>query len=94
MSPSTISIDPRATAASERKAEVYPSASSSGGEKNFQGARLVPMSVPEGQGYLWSIAWQKGEAEADEALMTGDFVKFDSDDPDDVIRWLLLAEDE
>jgi hypothetical protein len=53
-----------------------------------------PPIIPSAdQAYFWTAEWQRGEAEAEAELAAGDVVEFDSDDPNDVIRWLLDAED-
>lgn len=45
--------------------------------------------IPREEAYYWSMAWQDGERESLAGHARGDSVVFDSDDPNDVIRWLL-----
>jgi hypothetical protein len=49
--------------------------------------------VPRSQAYYWTRRWQEGERESLEAQASGEAVIFDSDDPTDIIRWLLEADD-
>jgi hypothetical protein len=51
-----------------------------------------PIIPPADQAYFWTAEWQHGEAEAEADLAAGDYVDFDSDDPNDIVRWLLDAE--
>lgn len=49
----------------------------------------MPAAIPADQAYYWSHGWQADVQEAREALLRGDYEEFDSDDPNDVARWLL-----
>lgn len=53
----------------------------------------IPLFVPSGQAYYWSILWQNDVRTSIAALEAGDYVDFDTDDPKDVARWLLSEED-
>lgn len=53
--------------------------------------RGVPAMIPRSQAYYWSRAWQAGEAEALEDLAAGRSRVFD--DPRDLARYLLSADD-
>ena len=53
----------------------------------------MPPSIPADQTYYWSIPWQDDVRASMEALARGDFVEFDSDDPNDIVRW-FLSDDE
>lgn len=53
----------------------------------------MPLFIPCNQAYYWSVAWQKDIRESIAALDAGDYEEFDSDDPNDVVRWLLGEED-
>lgn len=53
----------------------------------------IPLFVPSGQAYYWSILWQNDVRTSIAALEAGDYVDFDTDDPHDVARWLLSEED-
>ncbi len=54
----------------------------------------VPPSIPADQRYYWTHEWQRDIRESMRALADGEYVEFDSDDPNDVVRWLLDADDE
>jgi hypothetical protein len=54
----------------------------------------MPASIPSDQVYYWSALWQEGIREAMEALEAGDYEEFNSDDPNDVVRWLFSTDDE
>lgn len=53
----------------------------------------MPVFIPRDQAYYWSFPWQKDIRESMAALEAGDYEEFDSDDPNDVVRWLLSEED-
>lgn len=55
----------------------------------YQVQRNMTAAIPADQAYYWSAAWQAQEGESREALDRGDFVVFDSDDPNDIVRWLI-----
>lgn len=48
----------------------------------------VPLTIPTAQAYYWSGAWQQSERETLASFEAGNGVTFDSDDPDDIVRWL------
>jgi hypothetical protein len=50
--------------------------------------RSVPAFIRADEAYYWSFRWQEDVREAMEALAAGDYEEFDSDDPNDVVRWL------
>lgn len=50
--------------------------------------RHVPLTIPGAQEYYWHFEWQSGEREALAELETGQSVRFDGDDPQDIARWL------
>lgn len=56
-------------------------------------SRHMPLFIPRDQAYYWSFSWQKDIRESMAALENGDYEEFDSDDPNDVVRWLLSEED-
>lgn len=56
--------------------------------------RTVPLTIPRDQLYYWTGLWQDGVKVAREALDRGDYEEFDSDDPNDVVRWLLDPEED
>jgi hypothetical protein len=45
--------------------------------------------ISRDEAYYWSAAWQDGERESLTAHGRGESVVFDSDDPNDITRWLL-----
>ena len=59
-----------------------------------QRTRDIPFAVPRSQLYYWTRLWQEGVRLSHEALESGDFTEFMSDDPKDVVRWLFDAEDD
>ena len=50
--------------------------------------QTVPLTMPRSQAYYWRSTWQKAERANLAELDAGDRVRFDSDDPDDILRWL------
>jgi hypothetical protein len=53
----------------------------------------MPAFVSAEEAYFWTFAWQEGIREAMAEREAGNSRVFDSDDPDDVVRW-LLSDDE
>jgi hypothetical protein len=53
----------------------------------------MPAFVSAEEAYFWTFAWQEGIREAMAEREAGNSVVFGSDDPDDVVRW-LLSDDE
>lgn len=51
----------------------------------------MPAAIPADQRYYWSVPWQNDIREAVTALRAGEYEDFDSDDPNDVVRWLFDA---
>ena len=49
----------------------------------------MPAMIPADQAYYWSASWQQDIRDSMAALDAGDFEDFDSDDPNDVVRWFL-----
>lgn len=56
--------------------------------------RVAPMFIAADEAYYWSIPWQLDIQRSMKALSEGDYVEFDSDDPSDVVRWMLDVDDE
>jgi len=54
--------------------------------------RAIPFTIPADQAYYWSTEWQADVREAMAARAAGASLVFDSDDPDDIVRWLLSAD--
>ncbi len=57
------------------------------------GRRHVPLTLPSAQEYYWHFTWQEGERESLAELEAGIRIRFDSDDPEDIIRWLHAPDD-
>lgn len=75
---STLEIDPLAT----------ESTASARGQR-------VPIVMPAEQEYYWRFTWQNEERQCLIELETpGQYVTFDSDDPDDAARWLREPDSE
>jgi hypothetical protein len=53
----------------------------------------MPAAIPSDQAYYWSFAWQNDIRESLAALEAGEYEDFDSDDPNDVVRWFLSDDD-
>ncbi len=51
--------------------------------------RTMPAFLRADEAYYWSFKWQEDVREAMAARAAGDSVLFDSDDPNDAVRWLL-----
>ena len=54
-------------------------------------AKDVPILMSREQEHLFSSVWREGDRESMADIESGQFQVFDSDDPDDVVRWLLDA---
>jgi hypothetical protein len=52
----------------------------------------MPASIPSDQAYYWSANWQTDIRESLAALKAGEYVEFDSDDPNDIVRWFLSGD--
>ena len=50
--------------------------------------RTVPFMIERDQAYYWTQRWQDAINGTVADLQAGEFVRFDSDDPTDVARWL------
>ncbi len=53
----------------------------------------MPAAIPADRAYYWSVPWQHDVRDSMDALARGDYVEFDSEDPNDIVRW-FLADDE
>ena len=49
-------------------------------------------AIPRDELDYWSFTWKRDEEESRLAREAGDSVVFDSDDPNDAVRWLLSDE--
>ena len=56
--------------------------------------RTVRLMIEKAQAYYWTTKWQDGLERTIADLQAGQYVRFDSDDPTDVARWLLDGNDD
>jgi hypothetical protein len=54
----------------------------------------MPAFISAEEAYFWSFPWQVGIRESLAARAAGESRVFDSDDPSDVVRWLLADDDD
>ncbi|MBK5218535.1 MAG: hypothetical protein JJE35_01930 [Thermoleophilia bacterium] len=64
------------------------------GNKSMAEPRRVPAFISADQAYYWSREWQQDVLASMQALREGEFQDFDSDDPNDVARWLLSVDED
>jgi len=55
--------------------------------------RRVPLTIPSAQAYFWGHKWQQAERETLAAFDAGQGIVFDTDDPQDILRWLHAPDD-
>jgi hypothetical protein len=88
---STITLNPAAsTIATHEHVEITPSASNASAGLR----RVAPAFIRADEAYYWSVPWQQDVRESMAALAAGDYEDFDSDDPNDVARWLLSVDED
>jgi hypothetical protein len=87
---SSINIDPNSTSGTTGLT-IFVDASAVGAWSPLPAlaSRGLPPAISREEAYYWSARWQREEAESLQERAAGNFVTFDSDDPNDVIRWLL-----
>lgn len=56
--------------------------------------RRFPAFISADEAYYWSRPWQRDVIESMDALRRGDYEDFDSEDPNDVVRWLLSVDED
>ncbi len=56
--------------------------------------RTAPLFIRADEAYYWSVPWQRDVRESMAALAAGEYEDFDSDDPNDVARWLLSVDED
>ena len=56
--------------------------------------RKVPLMIERAQAYYWTKKWQDGVEQAIADIQSGEYVRFDSNDPTDVARWLWDGKDD
>jgi hypothetical protein len=69
-------------------------ASQMASNRTTQEPRRVPAFISADQAYYWSRPWQEDVLASMDALRKGEFEDFDSDDPNDVARWLLSVDED
>jgi hypothetical protein len=89
-SASATDVARNAPSASNDVARNAPSASNA---DPAQIPHTMPAFISTEEAYFWSFSWQEGIREALAAREAGQSRVFDSDDPNDVVRW-LLSDDE
>ena len=72
--------------------EVVVSLGASESTQAVRPSGAVPPAIPADQAYYWSAVWQADIRESIAALEAGDFADFDSDDPNDIVRWFLSGD--
>jgi hypothetical protein len=56
--------------------------------------RVAPATIRGDEAYYWSFDWQEDVQESMRALSQGEYEEFRSDDPNDVVRWMLSVDDD
>jgi hypothetical protein len=56
--------------------------------------RRVPFMIEKAQAYYWTTKWLENLDKSIADIQSGEYVRFDSDDPMDVARWLLDGNDD
>lgn len=63
-------------------------------DKAGGGGIRIPFTMSRQHLYYWSAEWQGGEQVALDEFASGNYVRFDSDDPEDIVHWLHEDENE
>ena len=88
---STITLNPTApTTSTLERMEVSPFA----GDASPSISRVAPAFIRADEAYYWSFHWQRDVQASMAALAEGEYEEFDSDDPSDVVRWMLRVDDD
>jgi hypothetical protein len=89
----TITLSPTKTTTSTLESvEVSLTASNN---LNLDGPpRIAPAFIRADEAYYWTFHWQHDVRESMNALSEGEYQDFDSDDPNDVVRWMLGVDDD
>ncbi len=72
----------------EATTTITPEATDQAGAATEPNKVHAPIAFPAEQAYYWTSRWQEAEEEALAEIAVGDFETFDSNDPDDIVRWL------
>ena len=89
----TLAITSSATTASE-SSRWSPRLAAAAAGNGWAAPRIVPPFIGADEAYYWSFPWQEDVRAAMTARAAGESVLFDSDDPNDVVRWLLSEDDD
>lgn len=87
---STVTLNPAASTSAREHAELAPSASNA----PVGLSRTAPAFIRADEAYYWSVPWQQDVQASMKALSEGDYEEFSSDDPNDVVRWILSVDDD
>jgi hypothetical protein len=77
------------TISSIERVEIAPGATNAPTGVN----RVVPAFIRADEAYYWTFHWQQDVRESMRELAAGEYEEFDSDDPNDVVRWMLDLDD-
>jgi len=92
MTSATAIVIPSETPHTALPARVSPNQTHASGVR-AEVQRRVPLTMPRSQEYYWRSVWQQAERANLAELAAGHRVTFDSDDPEDIIRWLHAPDD-
>jgi hypothetical protein len=56
--------------------------------------RRVPFMIEKAQAYYWTTKWMESLDKAIADIQSGNYMRFNSDDPTDVARWLMDGKDD
>lgn len=88
---STITLNPAASTISTlERMEIAPAASNASPGLR----RVAPAFIRADEAYYWSYRWQQDVQVSMKALSECEYEQFDSDDPNDVVRWMLHVDDD
>jgi hypothetical protein len=88
---STITFTPASTISVRERVQMTPVVSNA---QLVGSRRIAPTFVSADEAYYWSFPWQADVQASMAALAEGDYEDFDSDDPSDVVRWMLSVDDD
>jgi hypothetical protein len=87
---STVTLNPAASTSTREHVELAPSASNAPAGL----PRIAPVFIRADEAYYWSFHWQRDVQASMRALSEGEYEEFNSDDPNDVVRWMLSVDDD
>ncbi len=71
----------------------YVTASPAASNERSSTQRHAPAFIRADEAYYWSFRWQQDVKDSMQSLARGDYEEFDSDDANDVARWMLHLDD-